>query len=179
MYEERGDLRKALDLVYEGAYLALSRPPERAYTCTPVIDARKKRNAERADAPQGDEDAANDEGGGVTLFDEKKRKKGKAKQQSAKRLDAAELEELAKRKQAEVDNAWRRVQELEPLMREDDRMAETLWLTEAEKCIEAFRVARELFSTTKVCHAARFTVCRPDPCSGGDQLATTEAIRER
>ncbi|KZV90252.1 TPR-like protein [Exidia glandulosa HHB12029] len=133
LYEGKGELRKALNIVYS------------------VIDARKRNPAEKDDVDdngEGQEESP-------TLFDEKRKKtktktKAKTKAKTSSWLDPAQLEDAAKRKQAEVENAWRRLQEMEPGMRAREPAAETQWLLAAETMIEAFREARELFSTAKV-----------------------------
>ncbi|EJD52995.1 TPR-like protein [Auricularia subglabra TFB-10046 SS5] len=136
VYELMGELRKALDLVYQ------------------VIDARR-----RAPKPAAEEQAvfasASPHGEGLALFDERpvERTTRKTKAKQTNRLDAAQLEEAAKRKQSAVEEAWHRLQELAPKMQERVSEAETQWLVEAETVIEAYREARDLFTTQKDVYA--------------------------
>lgn len=122
----------------------------------PVIDSRKRRpggqQEESAAQAQGSADA-----GMTSLFEEKPRVKGKSvKPQN--RLSKAELEELERQKEREVQRGYQRILQLWPAMLRREDEAEREWLLEAEKLVESFRETRSLFVTQSVC-PLRITRC--------------------
>ncbi|KAH7103837.1 TPR-like protein [Auriculariales sp. MPI-PUGE-AT-0066] len=138
VYEMKGDLHKALDIVYQ------------------VFDARNAaRTTARSGAGPNEHDAPEPATGSSSLFFEEsggksgKRKPGKSTANA--RLNAAQLEEALRRKQAQIDDAWKRLADAEDQLRQgmDPVEAEGQWLADAEFLVETFRTARELFTSTQ------------------------------
>lgn len=145
IFELTGDLRKALDLVYQGEIVSFLQHAARSNQLA-VIDTRKSRGGKSAGAAADTTDAVATESN--SLFVEGTSKKST---KTGPRLNAAQLEEAARRKQSEVDEAWRKLGELSAEIQRGVSGAEVKWLIEAELLIEMFRTAKELFTTsTKV-----------------------------
>ena len=91
------------------------------------------------------------------MFEETARNKGKATGKAQHRLTITQLRELEDQKEREMQQFYRRVQDLWPAMMmpvgaAGQELAEREWLLEAEKMIEAFRETRNLFLTVRVRH---------------------------
>ena len=149
IYEMTGELRKALDLVYQGRS-SISPAASSVLNRLAVMDARRTARSSRFTAGTAEQEDAEIVAGGSSLFIEEGRstKKKPTKSSAAARLDAAQLEEAAKQKQTEVDEAWRRLSEHAEELRNGITDAEVIWLAEAEFLVETFRTARELFSVS-------------------------------
>ncbi|KAL5525422.1 TFC4 [Sanghuangporus sanghuang] len=126
IYENSGQPRKALELVYQ------------------VINSRKRRIGGTKD---GDAQDDGEEIAAVSLFTERKR--GRAKQSSSSKtrtsMSRQHLIELEREKDRVVAECYEQLLQLQDPMRHGDTNAENEWLANAEKLIEMFRETRSLF----------------------------------
>ncbi|KAL5520201.1 hypothetical protein ACEPAG_9414 [Sanghuangporus baumii] len=125
IYENSGQPRKALELVYQ------------------VINSRRRRIGGTKD---GDAQDDGEEIAATSLFAERKR--GRAKQSKPRTpMSRQHLIELEREKDRVAAGCYEQLLQLQDSMRHGDTNAENEWLLNAEKLIEMFRETRSLFVT--------------------------------
>ncbi len=148
IYEIVNEPRKALDLVYEGVYLAQDFTLIVIKFCL-VIDSRKR----RVKIPSG---AQPDEGEhlSTSLFAEDKtvlKSKSSSSSMRQNRLTHVQLRELEAQKEKDVVQGYRRLKDLWSGMLAGEEGSKREWMLEAEKLVDMFRETRNLFLTSRVC----------------------------
>ena len=133
------------------------------YAPNVVIDARKRRTQQSENLTSqatSDTQRAQHNNTQSSLFIEQSRSSKRKTAEQGTKLTKAQVKEIEKKKEEEVQTAWKRMAELQGIVdkvlskksptTEDLERSVTEWLFEAEKIIEGFRETRMLFITSSV-----------------------------